>query len=168
MENQTLNQAYLFLIFILNGAFIGFIFDIFRIIRRSFKTNDIMTYLQDLIFWIIAGSTVLYSIFIFNQGEIRFYIFIGLLLGIILYILLLSKIFIKISVNIILFIKNIVYKILYVVFTPIRIVLNILRRILLKPISFIFINIRKISTKSILMFTNKIKKDKNIIKNSTQ
>ena len=53
------NQAYSFIIFILNGLIIGLIFDIFRIFRKSFKTPDFITYLQDFIFWIIAGSILL-------------------------------------------------------------------------------------------------------------
>lgn len=31
------NQAYLFVIFIINGALVGFLFDIFRIIRKRLK-----------------------------------------------------------------------------------------------------------------------------------
>ena len=44
------NQAYLFLIFIINGIVIGLLFDIFRILRKSFKTSDIITYVQDILF----------------------------------------------------------------------------------------------------------------------
>ena len=90
------NQAYSFIIFILNGLIIGLIFDIFRIFRKSFKTPDFITYLQDFIFWIIAGSILLYSIFKFNNGELRLYIFIGILLGVSAYILIFSRLFIKI------------------------------------------------------------------------
>ena len=42
-------QAYLFLIFTINGIIIVLFFDIFRILRKSFKTSDIITYLQDFI-----------------------------------------------------------------------------------------------------------------------
>ena len=42
------NQAYLFLIFTINGILIGFLFDIFRILRKSFKTNDLITYIEDI------------------------------------------------------------------------------------------------------------------------
>ena len=80
------NQAYLFLIFTLNGIIIGILFDAFRILRRTFKTNDVITYLQDLIFWILAGISVLYFIFEFNNGELRMYIFIAIILGLILHI----------------------------------------------------------------------------------
>lgn len=70
------NQAYLFVIFILNGFLIGILFDIFRILRKSFKTKDWLTYIQDILFWIITGFIILYSIFRFNNGELRGFIFI--------------------------------------------------------------------------------------------
>ena len=63
------NQAYAFIVFILNGFLIGLLFDIFRIFRKSFKTPDFITCLEDFIFWIITGLLLLYSIFKFNNGE---------------------------------------------------------------------------------------------------
>ena len=78
-------QAYLFLIFTINGIIIGLFFDIFRILRKSFKTSDIITYLQDFIFWIITAIILLYSVFKFSNGEIRLYMFIAVFLGCIIY-----------------------------------------------------------------------------------
>ena len=40
---MAVNQAYLFLIFTLNGIFIGLVFDFFRILRQGFKTNNVIT-----------------------------------------------------------------------------------------------------------------------------
>lgn len=134
------NQAYIFLIFILNGLIIGILFDIFRIMRKSFKTSDFGTNLQDILFWIFTGLILLYSIFKFNNGELRAYIFLGVFLGALLYMLLFSKIFIKVN----LFIVNIIKQVLkYIFIIPIKYILKFVRKILLAPISFIFINIRK-------------------------
>ena len=65
---MIINQANLFLIFTINGILIGLLFDIFRILRKSFKTSDIITYCEDLLFWILTGLLLLYSIFTFNAG----------------------------------------------------------------------------------------------------
>ncbi len=124
MNQATINQAYLFLIFILNGILIGVIFDIFRILRKSFCTPNIVTYIEDSLFWLISAFIVLYSLFVFNNGEIRGYIFIGIICGIALYILFLSRFVVKISVKIILFLKKVVYSVLKVIIYPIRIILN--------------------------------------------
>ena len=135
------NQAYIFFIFILNGFLIGLIFDIFRILRQSFKTKDFITYIEDIIFWVITGILILNSIFKFNNGEIRGYIFIGIIIGTILYLLLFSKLFIRINVLIINLLKKAIY---YVLIVPIKSIISFLKTILLKPISFIVINLKKV------------------------
>ncbi|MBE5820212.1 MAG: hypothetical protein E7310_05310 [Clostridiales bacterium] len=61
------SDVYIFFIFILVGFIIGILFDIFRILRRSFKTKDIITYLQDILFWLITGTLILYTTFKFNN-----------------------------------------------------------------------------------------------------
>ena len=84
-------QVYNFFIFIVLGIIIAFVFDIFRILRKAFKTSNVITYIEDILFWIIAGFLIMISIFRFNNGELRFYLFIGLSIGILIYILLLTK-----------------------------------------------------------------------------
>lgn len=157
--STSLNQLYVFAMFLLTGGIIGILFDIFRILRKSFKTSDFITYIEDIIFWILSGIILIYSIFVFNNGELRIYIFIGLLLGLSIYLLLLSKYFIKINVAIVLAIKSFITSILHIFIFPFR----LLRKMLFKPISFIFINLRK-KTKSIII--NVSKKIKNVFKQS--
>lgn len=127
MENNIITQTVLFIIFIFNGIFIGILFDFFRILRKSFKTSDIITYIQDVLFWILTGTSTLYLIFKFNNGEIRSYIFIGILLGITFYILLFSKFFININVKIIKFITKIVITIAQILLVPFMGILKIFR-----------------------------------------
>ena len=73
------NQINLFLLFILNGLLIGLFFDFFRILRKSFKTNDFITYIEDMIFWIVTGLSILYFIFVFYIAYI-IYIFISIII----------------------------------------------------------------------------------------
>lgn len=99
------NQAYLFLVFSLTGVIIGFLFDFFRILRRSFKTPNIITYIEDILFWVLTGLLILYNIWYFNDGEIRIFMFLGIIIGILLYISTLSnfivRLFSKILITII-------------------------------------------------------------------
>lgn len=155
------NQAYLFLIFVLNGLLIGFLFDVFRILRISFKTKDFVTYIEDIIFWILTGVIVLYSIFVFNNGEIRFFMFLGIGIGVVLHITLFSNYLINGSVKIIGFFKKVIGSIINILKKPFVILIRGLKKIFFKPISFITINIRRIGQK---MKTNV--KDSN--KNSRQ
>ena len=150
---MVINQANLFLIFTINGIAIGILFDIFRLLRKSFRTSDIVTYMQDLLFWILTGFILLYSIFTFSNGEVRFYMFLGVFLGCLIYMILFSKYFININVKIIKIIK----KIVSIIFTPINLTIKFIKKLIIKPINFITINISKFKIKS----QNKLKIEKN-------
>lgn len=84
-------QGQIFILFFLLGIVIGSIYDIFRVIRKNFKTSDFVTQIEDIIFLIIAGILILCFILKFCIGEIRFYVFIAIFLGILLYFLTISK-----------------------------------------------------------------------------
>ena len=159
MNTLVLNQTQVFLIFIFCGTFIGLLFDTFRILRKSFKTPDIITYIEDILFWLLTCIFLAYAIFHYNNGEIRAYLFIGLFIGITLYILLLSKFIITISVNIIGTIKKIITYMFHFIAYPITFIISIIKRLFLKPISFIFINFRKSMSKQVKKFQNFGKKE---------
>lgn len=161
---MVISQAYLFLIFVINGILIGLLFDFFRISRKVFHTNDVVTYVEDILFWILAGATVLYSIFVFNNGELRLYMFLGILLGAFFYLVFISSYIIKINVKIINFLK----KVLEVLLIPFNFIYQLIHRILLKPVTFLFINIRKGFTgfgKKVYKTIKIPKKVKNTVKN---
>ena len=86
MNSEIISQLQYFALYTICGIAIGIFFDIFRILRRSFKTPDIVTYIEDTIFGIITGIFLIIIIFVLNNGELRFYIFLALLLGNILYL----------------------------------------------------------------------------------
>ena len=44
------NEFNVFLSFVLIGLIIGFLFDFFRILSRSYKTPDVVTIIEDIIF----------------------------------------------------------------------------------------------------------------------
>lgn len=158
------NQAYLFFIFTINGILIGLLFDFFRISRRVFKTNDVMTYIEDILFWILAGAIVLYSIFAFNNGELRLFMFLGIILGAFFYMIFISSYVIKINVKVINFLK----KVFGIFIIPFNFIYKILHRLLLKPVTFLIINIRKSFTNFGMKIYNNLKrpkKEKNIVKN---
>lgn len=139
-----LSQVQIFIIFILNGIIIGLVFDLFRILRLTFKTKDVITYIEDVLFWLITALILLYSIFKFNNGELRFYIFFGIFIGVLMYLLCFSKTFIAISVGLIHFIKKIVY---YSIIKPLIFIYKLLKKIVLSPIVFVFINLKKVLLK---------------------
>lgn len=149
---------YVFIAFILNGFLIGIIFDCFRILRKSFKTPDFVTYIEDILFGIVTGLLILYSIFKFNNGELRFYLFLGIFIGLLLYLLIFSKVFMKISVFIISIIKKTINVLIII---PIKFICKLFKKIFFKPIVFVCISLKK-GVRRIKLPSFKIKHKKKI------
>ena len=138
------NQFYLFFIYILSG--VGILFDTFRVLRKSVKTSNIITYIEDFIFWIIVGIFLIWEIFTISYGELRSYIFIGLLLGIFVYMITISKYFIKINVKILDYVKKIIKKVILLIKKFLKL-FSPLYKIVRKLINIIKINIKKLNNK---------------------
>ena len=153
-------QSQLFFIFTINGLLIGLLFDFFRILRKSIKTADFITYIEDALFWILTGTIILYSIFIYNDGKIRLFMFLAIILGILIYLLFSSKFILKISLSIINFIKKFFTTIWYIIKIPINYLVKLIKKIFFNPISFIIINIRTYSTKCFKKYSDILKKIK--------
>lgn len=131
-------QIRIFLIFISIGGIIGLLFDFFKSIRKSFKTPDIITYVEDFFFWILAGVILIYSIIIFNEGQIRGYVFFGIFIGSLLYSLTISKLSVIIFTSVI--------KILKIIFNTSIKILVFPIIFFKKPIIVISLNLKKILT----------------------
>ena len=160
MYTNNLEQLSNFIYFIIIGMILGVVFDIFRILRKSFKTSDIITNIQDILFGIITGMILLSSIFLFNNGELRLYLFLGIAFGIIIYMLSISKYFIKINVIIINFIKRIII----LITKPFIFLLKFIKKLFFKPISFICINLKLLFNKIFNNFKKTTKINKKTIK----
>ena len=86
------SQEQIFIFFFVIGLLVGIIYDFFKSIRVNIKSNDTLTFICDIVFLIISGNLILYSIIKINNGYIRLYIFFAILFGIILYFLTISNI----------------------------------------------------------------------------
>lgn len=132
------NQALLFLIFSLNGVIIGLLFDFFRILRKSFKTSNLVTYFQDVLFWILTGISIIYFMYNFSDGTIRLFMIIGLIMGFMLYIFTISAYIIKILVFTIELIKLFIIRIIKIIYIPIKFI-NVLFHKTIKIFNFTII-----------------------------
>ena len=157
---MVVNQAYLFLIFSLNGVFIGLLFDFFRILRKSFKTGNLITYIEDVLFWILTGISIIFCMYKFSMGQLRLFMFMGLCFGIILYMLTLSKIIIKEVVLIISILKKFIKKIIKIIIAPIKFTYKLIKKIIIKPIYIFYNKIYQILTKRMLKINYRIKSTK--------
>ena len=138
------SQIGIFLIYLIAGVLICLLYDIFRALRKTVKTPDLVTYMEDTIFWILVAIFLIYLIFVLNSGEIRFFMFIAICLGGIVYYFTLSKYFMNISVHILTFVKIILKKLLSILLIPLKLFLRINKKVK----CIVCINFKKIWSKS--------------------
>ncbi len=113
-------ELYIFLATIYGGILIGLIYDLYRIIRGIFRPKKIATIVEDLIFWIIIAITAFFVLLFSNDGQLRFYTFLGFGIGATMYIWILSPYVVRSIVIIMRLIKKTVYKIYNIIMFPIK------------------------------------------------
>ena len=120
---STLQESYILLATIYGGILIGFMYDLYRIFRGLFRPKKLATMIQDLIFWCIISIVAFYVLIFSNQGAIRFYNFLGFILGSVFYQGLLSKLVIKSLVFILKMIKKFIYDVYQIIKYPFNVTL---------------------------------------------
>jgi spore cortex biosynthesis protein YabQ len=102
------SQLSTFLTTIATGITLGVLFDCYRVLRGTYRSKVLMTWVTDLLYWLIATVIVFIALVISNWGELRFYVFLGILSGVGLYYRLLSLYVIRLFSGLIKLIKSIV------------------------------------------------------------
>jgi len=110
---QVESQFSIFLSTVATGITLGVLFDFYRVLRGTFRPKVLITWVTDLLYWLIATAIVFIALVLSNWGELRFYVFLGIISGVGLYYRLLSlyviRLFtgmIKLTKSIIAFVKN--------------------------------------------------------------
>ncbi len=121
-----------FLCMVLVGGVSALIYDLFRILRKSFKHKNIFIYIEDFIYWLIIFGIMFFVLLRINHLELRLFEFIGFVLGMILYFVSISKIFVFVMVKVLNFVKLCIKFFIKILFFPIHIVL----KLIMSPINF--------------------------------
>jgi len=74
-------QFQAFCITIAAGVAVGILFDVYRVLRGLTGPGRFFTCLGDLLFWALAVSVVFAFLIYGNWGEVRLYVFLGLISG---------------------------------------------------------------------------------------
>lgn len=123
-----MNQLKILTIFAISGITISILFDIFRIRRKVWKAPNLLTYFEDILFWIISAIILLYTVMKYTTGELRIYMFVGLFIGILIYFKFFSKLIVKFFSSIIKFIITIIVRIFKIILYPFKKTLNLLKK----------------------------------------
>lgn len=88
-ENQFLLHS------LIMGAFILFVYDILRIIRRVIPHGGFWVAVEDLAFWVYCGAEVFLLMYHESNGTLRWFAVIGAMAGMFLYKSMFSRLFVK-------------------------------------------------------------------------
>lgn len=126
ISGQT--QFYILLYSILAGVLTGVLFDLYRVIRGFQSSNKVVTFIEDVLFWIAASMIVFIFMLITNYAYISLYIYLYIGVGLFIYLKLVSHYFICIQHNIVKTLLKIIRISINIVLYPFELIFNIKRK----------------------------------------
>lgn len=114
-------QLYYFLSTVVTGLLVGIMFDIYRITRGLNSPNKIITAISDILFWVFAAVTTFVFFLYTNNGDVRYYTFVGLIIGMFIYFKLISRNFINFLRSLVYFVLKFFRLIIIFIVYPIKI-----------------------------------------------
>lgn len=133
-------EIYFFGISVLSGIAATIIFDFFRAMRKISEPQTGKVAFEDILFWVSEAVFVFFVLYKYNSGGVRFYFFLGLMIGAILYLFALSRYVIKIFSALIYTFKITVQKIF--------LILRKITGLFMRPFKWFFGEFSKIFLKS--------------------
>lgn len=132
--NEIINQqTLLFVKSIQIGIMIAVLYDLIRIFRKMIKHPNWMVQVEDVLYWLMCILIGFSSLYMHNYGDIRLFIFIGMILGAIFYFATLSVFFMKIATWIIELAKQVIHYVIHMLSIPIKWLI----RLLMIPVRFV-------------------------------
>ena len=101
---------------ILAGMLIGVLFDLYRLLRGVGNPNTIITFFEDILFWLFTSIIIFIFLLYTNYALVKVYVFLYIAFGMFCYFKLMSKYFISVQ-----------YKMIKHLGKAIRIFLNLLK-----------------------------------------
>lgn len=92
----SVEQIFILIYSFAAGVVTGVLFDVYRVIRGFQNPNKIITYVEDILFWIFASIIIFLFLLKTNFAYLTFYCYLYIFLGLCVYIRILSKLNIKI------------------------------------------------------------------------
>ena len=90
-----MQQGSLFLHAMAFGVALIFCYDLLRIFRRGVPHGTVWIAVEDMFFWLISAFVLFQLMYEKNDGKLRWFVIMGVLLGMILYNVSLSRAFWK-------------------------------------------------------------------------
>lgn len=142
---------------VMAGIFLGFIWDIYRLIRHYGKLNAAGTAIGDILYWIISIKLGTRLILDISYGNVRFFILAGFLAGALLYFYGASRYILKLFIFIIDSALKVIKTVINFLTAPAKFLIRKIK-ILLYPLKLKYISVRDKTKKRYKFFKFKLKK----------
>ncbi len=130
MDFLPYSQEYMLIVSIMGGMFLGFIWDIYRLVRHYVKFGIIGTAVGDIAYWIVSVYLSIQIIYEISYGNLRFFILMGFLLGALLYFYGISNYILKIFIFCIDFVITLISKFISFMIYPMKCLIEKIKKIL--------------------------------------
>lgn len=126
--NAVVNsQTLLFLTCIEIGVIMGMFYDLIRILRKIIPHPNWLIQVEDTLYW-ISGALIGFAIlYMHNYGQIRFFVFLGMLSGAVLYLCTFSIVFMKFATWLIDLMKRVFRYVIHIVSIPLLWIINLIK-----------------------------------------
>lgn len=125
MSQNIINEIYFFGCCVLTGVAVISMYDVLRIFRRVVKHGVFAVGIEDFIYWVGSSFFVFHIIYIRNDGIIRGFAILAIILGMLIYNVTISHVLVK-------YISMIINKIIRIVTAPIKWIVKKCSKILKK------------------------------------
>lgn len=136
MYSNIWYQVVLFFVFFALGIVCAFVFDAFRVSERFRKSSTLIFAVKDILFWLLITVLMFAICLRFNNGEIRFFMFVGIILGAFAYFNTLSKFVLRVLFFIINWTKKILVFVFKIIFIPVKFVVKLVNKPFIIAFSF--------------------------------
>lgn len=140
MNHAILVELQFFATSVFWGMILLILYDVLRIVRRIIKHNVILVGMQDIIYWIICSILIFHMMYQQNDGIIRGFSIMAMLIGMMLYHNLISDKFVDLVSKSINKILNLIKKFIILLFKPFIVTFNKI----IKIITWIFKKLKKL------------------------
>lgn len=131
--NEFINlQVRFFLTSVVWGAILLVIYDCLRIFRKVIKHGAILLGIEDIIYWTVSAVLIFRMMYQMNDGIIRGFSLLGILLGMILYKYSISEYVVKGISFVLIKIKQFLSKVVHIILKPLKYLAKKIKKLLLK------------------------------------
>lgn len=110
-----------------SGVVLGVGYDIIEVVAREFRLRRLTTALMDVGYWLVATFFVFQMLIYANDGQVRLFVFVGLLVGVIIYSYILSRL-----------VRLTVTKVITFLLGLLRWFIRIIHILLVRPLLYVF------------------------------